>query len=172
MTSKRGKGSNNSPNRMTGAEPVGPAEPLGSVLGSVVALARAGSLRWMRRAACRAFPQLPWTADGYEVHRVHKQAMRAVCAACPVRTACHTYAVTQGVSGGFWAGRFYTHWDILSHATRDATADATSDAMDNSGADAAGAAGAVVRSDTLRDTLAGARDGARDGDRDGRDGDG
>jgi hypothetical protein len=143
---------------MTGAEPIGPAEPLGSVVGSVLALARAGSLRWMRRAACRAFPQLPWTADGYEVHRVHKQAMRAVCAACPVRTACHTYAVSQGVSGGFWAGRFYTHWDILSHATRDATADA----MDSP------AAGAVVRGDTLR----GAGDGARAGDGDGRDGEG
>jgi hypothetical protein len=83
--------------------------------------------RWMAWAACRAFPQLPWTVDGSEVHHLHKHAMSAVCAACPVRRACHGYATSQGVTGGFWAGRFYnpSHWDIAVAGATDPGGSAT-----------------------------------------------
>lgn len=52
---------------------------------------------WAARSACRAYPGLPW--DGPAV----TEAMRAVCGACPVRTACLAEAV-GGQVAGVWAG--------------------------------------------------------------------
>jgi hypothetical protein len=66
---------------------------------------------WMEDAACRGFPELPWTGDSPEVHTVYRQAMRAVCWSCPVRAACEAYADQQGITGGFWAGRFYPRFE-------------------------------------------------------------
>ncbi len=66
---------------------------------------------WMRGAACAGFPELPWTGDGPNVHRMYRQAMRAVCWSCPVRAVCEAYADAEEITGGFWAGRFYPRFE-------------------------------------------------------------
>ena len=59
-------------------------------------------LRWSQHGACLHAPDLPWTADDPAPSDV--AAMAAVCGSCPVRLACAAYAITQGVTAGFWAG--------------------------------------------------------------------
>jgi hypothetical protein len=62
---------------------------------------------WMRDAACGRSDtaELPWISDRPATDPDAIQAMRAVCLACPVFTACGQFVVSTRVSGGFWAGR-------------------------------------------------------------------
>ena len=67
-----------------------------------------GALAWQARAACGARTDLPWTADPDQVGPWDAETMRTVCAACPVLAECSTYATTNQVTAGWWAG---THRD-------------------------------------------------------------
>ena len=51
-------------------------------------------VRWMTAAACATGEAagLPWTTDTDLLPRATVAAMRAVCAGCPVRADCATYA--------------------------------------------------------------------------------
>ena len=60
---------------------------------------------WMRDAACRRIPDLPWTADKGTAPVVLGELMADVCAMCPVRDACAAFVVEADVTGGYWAGR-------------------------------------------------------------------
>jgi WhiB family redox-sensing transcriptional regulator len=55
---------------------------------------------WQRRAACRGAD----TATFFPKERRSTQAAREICAGCPVRVECLTYARTHGVEG-IWGGR-------------------------------------------------------------------
>jgi len=62
---------------------------------------------WMRQAACARHPDLPWTTDTDDLHRVPEVVVRVMldtCAACPVRAECEAYARDTCVTGGWWAG--------------------------------------------------------------------
>lgn len=59
---------------------------------------------WMRQAACRAWPELPWTTDSVAVSAWDVLNMHTVCDRCPVRSACLTAVATGDVCGGWWAG--------------------------------------------------------------------
>jgi hypothetical protein len=61
---------------------------------------------WMAEAACttREGRGLPWTTDTIEVPEVIVDLMRSTCDSCAVRSACNSYALTERVSGGMWAG--------------------------------------------------------------------
>lgn len=63
------------------------------------------SSRWMPAAACLARADLPWTTDTDRLTAAAVRAMTRVCDRCPVRNPCAAYATTEGVTGGFWAGR-------------------------------------------------------------------
>ena len=60
---------------------------------------------WMTDAACADHPSLPWTGDPNRVPKTLKDRMRGVCAGCPVRARCATYAVEARITAGWWAGR-------------------------------------------------------------------
>jgi hypothetical protein len=60
--------------------------------------------QWMREAACRRIPDLPWTADPGTAPVVLGDLMAEVCAACPVRSECAAFVTTEDVTGGYWAG--------------------------------------------------------------------
>lgn len=71
-----------------------------------VALHGEGLPEWMSNGAC-ATPEhrgLPWTTDTDALPDVVIDMMREVCATCPVRLACAGYAMSQAVTGGWWAG--------------------------------------------------------------------
>jgi len=65
------------------------------------------NLSWTEYAACVFHVDLPWTSDQRPAE-VHRAAMAAVCAQCPVLTRCAAYALEghngRGVEGGFYAG--------------------------------------------------------------------
>ena len=61
--------------------------------------------RWVDSAACTTRPDLPWITDAHLVSRTERQAMSAVCLACPVRSACADTAADTSAEGGFWAGQ-------------------------------------------------------------------
>jgi WhiB family redox-sensing transcriptional regulator len=56
-------------------------------------------LSWAARAACLDRPDLPWHKGRY-----HLDAMRAVCATCPVRAECLAEALADPEAVGVWAG--------------------------------------------------------------------
>ena len=60
---------------------------------------------WMRDAACRRIPDLPWIADRGEGPVVLRDLMDQVCAVCPVRRACARFVIEGDVTSGYWAGR-------------------------------------------------------------------
>lgn len=60
-------------------------------------------LRWTGHGACLDAPGLPWVDDAPSP--VDVAAMAAVCVSCPVRLACASYAISAGVTAGFWAGQ-------------------------------------------------------------------
>lgn len=62
--------------------------------------------RRMDRAACAQWPDLLWLG-GVQPDRSEVDAMRRICAACPVRTACQRFADDAGACAGWWAGRSY-----------------------------------------------------------------
>lgn len=62
------------------------------------------STAWMVDAACVRHSALPWVEDLRAVPRVLIGIMREVCAECPVRGACATYAVEARITAGWWAG--------------------------------------------------------------------
>lgn len=70
------------------------------------------STRWMEDAACRRMPDLPWLADKGTAPVVLGDLMAEVCAVCPVREACGTYATTERLSGGYWAGSHRVQTDM------------------------------------------------------------
>lgn len=59
---------------------------------------------WTGRAACAAWPELPWTRDTADVHPMTLGAMRAVCENCPVASDCLAAVEDFDITGGFWAG--------------------------------------------------------------------
>jgi hypothetical protein len=68
-----------------------------------------GGREWMAHASCATASArgLPWTTDTDQLTDPAVEAMRAVCADCPVRPTCRAHADTTGVSGGWWAGHDY-----------------------------------------------------------------
>jgi hypothetical protein len=60
--------------------------------------------RWMRRALCVQFPTMPWVAEPHARSVAAERAMAVVCTACPVQVECASYAGSQRVTSGFWAG--------------------------------------------------------------------
>jgi WhiB family redox-sensing transcriptional regulator len=70
---------------------------------------RAGSLGWMSYGACRSEdPELffPISASGPALLQV--SSAKAVCARCPVRADCLSYALITGQDEGIWGG---TTWE-------------------------------------------------------------
>jgi len=62
--------------------------------------AREADPSWRQQAACRGMPpDLFFTDRGYDTGTAKK-----VCAGCPVRDACLTYALDTGVRFGVWGG--------------------------------------------------------------------
>ena len=59
---------------------------------------------WMTAAVCTNRPDLPWIGDAETTTTGRRLAMAAVCAGCPVLTACDRFATEQDMTGGFWAG--------------------------------------------------------------------
>jgi WhiB family transcriptional regulator, redox-sensing transcriptional regulator len=60
---------------------------------------------WRDNAAClHADPDLffPLSTTGVAVPQVERA--KRICQACPVRTACLTWALDQGSSSGIWGG--------------------------------------------------------------------
>lgn len=66
-------------------------------------------MNWQNAAACRDVdPELFFPAsDDYTTDANVRALIEAgrVCAGCPVRRECLTYAVESGVTHGIWAGR-------------------------------------------------------------------
>lgn len=60
---------------------------------------------WLRAALCRRFSHLPWVIDPGRVTRAQEEAMRTVCAACPVQRDCADFVRREKVTAGFWAGK-------------------------------------------------------------------
>ena len=58
----------------------------------------------MSAAACTHRLDLPWIGDVETTTTGDRLAMAAVCAGCPVVTACDRYATDEDLTGGFWAG--------------------------------------------------------------------
>jgi hypothetical protein len=67
---------------------------------------------WMREAACRRIPDLPWVADRGTAPVVLGELMADVCAACPVRDACAAFVVDEKITGGYWAGAHRTAKEV------------------------------------------------------------
>lgn len=61
---------------------------------------------WMDGAECATDEArgLPWTTDTAVLPTVIVDLMRDTCDGCAVRSACNSYVLTEGVSGGMWAG--------------------------------------------------------------------
>lgn len=62
-----------------------------------------GSVTWRTRAACRDHDPDLWFPSESDDHT--RQAAQAICAACPVRYECTTYATTHHINDGIWGGR-------------------------------------------------------------------
>ena len=61
---------------------------------------------WMREAACRRIPDLPWTADKGNAPVVLGELMADVCGMCPVRDECAAFVDAEDITGGYWAGAY------------------------------------------------------------------
>lgn len=64
-------------------------------------------MNWRLRAACRtADPSLFFTVEGERPHaaQVREATAKAICAECPVRRQCGSYAVLTPVKWGIWGG--------------------------------------------------------------------
>lgn len=72
---------------------------------------------WRRRARCRIFYGLPWTAD--EEPAPEDLAMMAgVCAGCPVQSECGRDLLAHEEQGGFWAGVWVPWYNYESGVRR------------------------------------------------------
>ena len=60
---------------------------------------------WMKDAACRRMPDLPWTTDRDRAPVVLWDLMASVCEVCPVKAQCAAFVADADVTGGYWAGR-------------------------------------------------------------------
>jgi WhiB family redox-sensing transcriptional regulator len=70
---------------------------------------------WMEQAACKNKTDLffPGEHGGAEI-----AAARRICAACPVRDACLTYALDYGEKDGIWGGTSGEQRNALNRARR------------------------------------------------------
>lgn len=62
---------------------------------------------WVTQANCRDRSDdlmFPTGDEGSELYRRQVEEARAVCAWCPVRTACLEHALSAGEDAGVWAG--------------------------------------------------------------------
>ena len=61
---------------------------------------------WVNRAACKALPtELFFPAGELDDQAVEQaEEAKAVCAACPVRTACLEFAIATNQPYGIWGG--------------------------------------------------------------------
>jgi WhiB family transcriptional regulator, redox-sensing transcriptional regulator len=77
---------------------------------------------WQSHAACRGQGSDLWVADSpgapYETHRV-------VCAGCPVREPCLSYALANKSLKGFWGGTTERERQKLRRASAEAPGPAT-----------------------------------------------
>lgn len=85
---------------------------------------------WAQHAKCRWIdPELFFAADGErgaaKVRR--EQAAKAVCAICPVRAECATYAVDTRQHEGVWGGLTETERAQLRRRARTAATSAPQD---------------------------------------------
>jgi hypothetical protein len=63
-----------------------------------------GAIAWQSLGACGARTDLPWTAEPEDVGPWDAEAMRSVCAECPVLAECSAYVDRAAVVAGWWAG--------------------------------------------------------------------
>lgn len=61
-------------------------------------------VEWIAGASCTKRLDLGWISEPEQVGLDEEMTMMAICAACPVRDTCETYADQVGITGGFWAG--------------------------------------------------------------------
>lgn len=62
---------------------------------------------WRHRAACRGYdPEIwfPTAAEGASVFEAQVAEAKSVCAMCPVRFECLTWALESGQDYGVWGG--------------------------------------------------------------------
>lgn len=73
---------------------------------------------WMRDAACKEHPELPWVPDrGQDCALI--PAMRAVCAACLVREECLQFACSwDAPAQGVWGETVATERAAIRRAKR------------------------------------------------------
>lgn len=59
---------------------------------------------WMREAAYRRIPDLPWTAEPGTAPVMLGELMADVCRVCPVRAECAAFVDVEDIAGGYWTG--------------------------------------------------------------------
>ncbi|MCH8611900.1 WhiB family transcriptional regulator [Arsenicicoccus dermatophilus] len=59
---------------------------------------------WAASAACATRLDLPWLSDHADTTPWDAEAMRGVCAACPVVLDCLAAVHALDITGGWWAG--------------------------------------------------------------------
>ncbi len=60
-------------------------------------------MTWRTQAACRDHDPDLWFPTESDDHT--RQAAQTICATCPVRHECTTYATTHHINDGIWGGR-------------------------------------------------------------------
>ncbi len=83
-----------------------PTKPVSQLLRTVPPLAASRLEVWIGRAACRALPtELFFPAGELDDQAVEQaEEAKAVCATCPVRTACLEFAIATKQPYGIWGG--------------------------------------------------------------------
>jgi hypothetical protein len=63
-----------------------------------------GGIAWQALSACGTRADLPWTGDPDRLGPWDVEALRSVCASCPVLAECREFATRTHVTAGWWAG--------------------------------------------------------------------
>jgi WhiB family redox-sensing transcriptional regulator len=61
------------------------------------------NLDWLANAACAGMDPRAFFATGHHA-RAQVNAAKRICASCPVRPACETWAIETGERFGVWGG--------------------------------------------------------------------
>jgi WhiB family redox-sensing transcriptional regulator len=81
---------------------------------------RPAATGWREEAACRpADPELFFPIGSVGQAKAEILRAKAVCAACPVRRPCLTYALTTGQEFGIWGGRDENERRLLHRQQRE-----------------------------------------------------
>lgn len=82
--------------------------------------ARRPAAGWREAAVCRqADPELFFPIGSAGMAAAENQRAKAVCAACPVRRPCLTYALATGQEFGIWGGRDENERRLLHRQRRE-----------------------------------------------------